>query len=158
MYETVFEITQKGYPWWLYGGLLLFVAFVFWVGWRNRESQTGKVALQASVFGLVLLLAAFGMSYSDRQSLLRAYQEGQYILVEGPVENFHPESEGGSRPERFRLGGVNFSYSTFEYTPGFNHTLPRGGPIREGLLVRIAHRNRIILRLETWRDTPPFER
>lgn len=55
---------------------------------------------------------------------------------------------GGHATESFVVQGIQFKYSDYIITAGFNHTSSHGGPIREGLLVRIWHRNGEILRLD----------
>jgi hypothetical protein len=46
---------------------------------------------------------------------------------------------------------VEFSYPDYTVTCGFNNTASRGGPIREGLQVRIHYVDQLILRLEVAR-------
>ena len=69
--------------------------------------------------------------------------------IEGPVEHFHPMPPDGHDRERFDVDGVNFSYSDYDVTAAFNNTQSHGGPIREGLPVRICYWGGEILRLET---------
>jgi hypothetical protein len=66
--------------------------------------------------------------------------QGHLAVVQGPVENFHPMPASGHDLERFTVSGVHFAYSDYVVTAGFNQTSSHGGPIREGLLVRISYR------------------
>jgi hypothetical protein len=50
--------------------------------------------------------------------------------------------------ERFTVNGVEFSQSDYVVTCGFNDTASHGGPIREGLQVRIHYVDNAILKLE----------
>jgi hypothetical protein len=69
--------------------------------------------------------------------------------VEGVVDNFQPGSGWtGKNWESFSVRGVTFEYSDGEVAPGFNRTASHGGPIRQGLPVRICYRDGQILRLE----------
>jgi hypothetical protein len=68
-----------------------------------------------------------------------AESRGQVSVVEGPIENFHPMPYGGHDTERFTVADVHFAYSDYAVTPGFNQTSSHGGPIREGLQVRITY-------------------
>jgi hypothetical protein len=77
-----------------------------------------------------------------------AVREGRCSVVAGLVENFHPDPPEDHASERFDVSGVHFEYSTFTIGSGFNLTVPQGGPMREGLPVRICYSNRRILRLE----------
>lgn len=58
----------------------------------------------------------------------------------------------GHDTERFRVGSVSFAYSDYIVESGFNRTSSHGGPIREGLAVRIHYSGQpshaTILRLE----------
>ncbi len=52
------------------------------------------------------------------------------------------------KSERFTVCGAAFSYSDYAVTAGFNNTSSHGGPIREGIWVRIAHLGNSIARVE----------
>ena len=58
----------------------------------------------------------------------------------------------GHATEHFVVNGVRFEYSDFEVTSGFNNTSSHGGPVRQGLYVRIHYIERnsknVILKLE----------
>ncbi len=77
-----------------------------------------------------------------------ALEEGNCEVIEGKVENFHPMPQEGHDTERFEVDGRHFSYSDYVVSAGFNNTSSHGGPISEGLKVRICHQSGIILRLE----------
>lgn len=47
-----------------------------------------------------------------------AYQNGDYQIVEGYVENFEPMSSDGYPPEKFEINGVKFEYSNRRMIPG----------------------------------------
>lgn len=80
-----------------------------------------------------------------------ALRSGGCQVVEGRVENFHPMQREGHDTEQFQVNGTPFSYSDYQLTAGFNNTASHGGPIREGLQVRICHQSGVILRLEVAR-------
>jgi hypothetical protein len=65
--------------------------------------------------------------------------------VEGPVTD---HANNGRGAESFAVNGHRFSYSDSVVTSGFHTTVALGGPIREGLYVRIACANGLIPRLE----------
>jgi len=60
-------------------------------------------------------------------------------VVEGLVEQFRPMPAVGHSEEHFTVPGVSFAYSDYELRSGFNTTSAHGGPIREGLEVRIHY-------------------
>ena len=77
-----------------------------------------------------------------------ALRSGKYQVGEGRVENFVPMPVSGHAMESFSVGGVDFSYSDYSVTAGFNKTSSHGGPIRTGLPVGISYVDNEILRLE----------
>jgi hypothetical protein len=58
---------------------------------------------------------------------------------------------GESWRATFRVGDVRFAYSDFRVSCGFNNTTSHGGPVREGLHVRIHYVEGIILKFEVAR-------
>jgi hypothetical protein len=75
-------------------------------------------------------------------------REGQYSVVEGPVTDFVPMPYEGQSQENFAVNGHRFSYSDYSMTAGLRNAASHGGPIREGLYVRISYSGNLILRLE----------
>ena len=69
-------------------------------------------------------------------------------FIEGTVSQFIPMPYTGHAMESFVVHGVRFAYSDYVITAGFNNTSSHGGPIREGLPVRIWYRGNEILRLD----------
>jgi hypothetical protein len=50
--------------------------------------------------------------------------------------------------ETFKVQGQSFSYSDFVVVPGFHNATSHGGPIRDGLNVRVTHVGDVILKIE----------
>lgn len=73
---------------------------------------------------------------------------GRVSVVEGVVSHFDPEPPEGHHDESFDVSAQHFSYSHYVLSGGFNHSRGAGGPIRDGLQVRIAYLDGQILRLE----------
>ena len=69
-------------------------------------------------------------------------------MIEGVVTDFQPMPSSGHGQESFTVSGVHFTYSDFVVTSGFHRTNYRGGPVRDGLHVRIHYRGQDIARLE----------
>jgi hypothetical protein len=69
-------------------------------------------------------------------------------VVEGVVHDFVPMPFDGHPHESFEVAGHSYEYSDFEVTQGFNNTQSHGGPMRDGLRVRIADVGGRIARLE----------
>ena len=152
-YTTVFEVTHKGFDWWFPAFGLIFVFFGPLIIRRHKGSI--KWAYAIVIFALLWSLVSFSSRYSRYRDFRRAYQGGQYLVVEGPVEDFHPMPWGGHQDECFSVQRMRFCYSDYSPTPGFNNTSSHGGPIRAGLPVRVAYFGNTILRLEIKSDSAP---
>jgi hypothetical protein len=164
-YKLIYDVTQELPPVWFPAFGLVFVAIGLML-WRSREkwpfvgergpwrSLGARRAFSGFYLGFSILwttvttVAMLGGACSARRTL----ESGQAPVVEGPVEDFEPMGSGGHKFERFRVENVRFEYSDYAMTSGFNRTSTHGGPIREGLQVRIHYkgqpRNATILRLE----------
>jgi hypothetical protein len=86
----------------------------------------------------------FGITYNEYRAAATALKEGQYSIAEGPVANF----VSGPKQESFTVGNRSFSYSDSIVTAGFRQTASHGGPIHEGLYVRLTYVGNLIVRLE----------
>jgi hypothetical protein len=171
VYVTIFSVGDVPIYWWAplapLVGLLFGVALV-WLTSRGAldtlpnvllrgVGPANRVKLKALGWFLVILSVAWVsvasvVVFGEWQALRGALRTGAYRVVEGPVEDFKPMPSSGKGLETFRVRGVEFSLSDFEMTSGFHTTTYNGGPIREGLNVRIAYlpyrRRNVILRLE----------
>ena len=153
---TVFEITQKPFQWWFSAvglagipiGVILIQIAKKWPSQR-RAKVTGYAML---VFGTLWSAVAFSGTYFQYRKCVRAYQTRSYEVVEGNVENFHPMPFEGHQDECFSVQSKRFCYSDYEIQAGFNRSSSHGGPIRQGLPVRIAYYSGQILRLEIRSD------
>jgi len=158
-YETVFALSDVRYaalPYVLGG--LGFVAIgvglvVFPPGGPHRIGRwIGRgFGVLFLAFSLFWTLTAFFGSYADYRRVADAIAAGRYAVVEGRVHDFRPMPAHGHALEHFCVQQACFAYSDFEASPGFNNTASHGGPIREGLPVRVAHVGNTIVRLEVMR-------
>jgi hypothetical protein len=149
-YELVFDVSRDSFdPSPLCIGLALVLAGIYM--WFTRDSvglfrsriktRAGRtlfagVYLGFAVLATTLIAAVGGYRYWRAERTLR---KGEFAVVEGPVEYFHPMPDEGRGVERFTVRGVQFAYSEYIWSPRFNKTASHGGPIREGLWVRIAY-------------------
>jgi hypothetical protein len=104
-----------------------------------------KLAYFVLAFSVLWTTVAFLTSGRDYLALQKALKGGNVDIVEGRVENFVSTPD---KSERFTVCGAAFSYSDYLVTAGFNNTSSHGGPIREGIWVRIAYLGNSIARLE----------
>jgi hypothetical protein len=155
-YKVVFDVTSAGYKTWSFSlvGLVLAVVGGFLVRYRDRLPMRGpKVVVRAFpfvFFGFAILwtLLAFGSTFTEYRSLRSAVRDGRVSIIEGTLSQFKPMPYTGHAMERFCVRATCFEYSDYVVTSGFNNTSSHGGPIREGLRVRIAHIRGTIVRLE----------
>ena len=150
-YTTLFDITQKGFPWLFDTGGLIIGAVGIEVIRRKKASY--KWAWGVAAFGILWSVISFSASYSQKRDALHVYATGQYRIVEGPVESYEEEALGKS--ECFSTQGKRFCYSDYIIAPGFNNTAWHGGPIRPGLPVRVSYVDNTILKLEVTSDMAP---
>jgi len=113
------------------------------------------VAAAVSVVLAVLALAVHGKK--DHCLFLKhAMDQGLTLVAEGRVANFVPMPFEGHQNERFSVADVQFEYSDYTKTPAFHNARSHGGPIREGINVRITYmpnpdlRSNDIVRLESF--------
>ena len=171
-YNTVFEITQKPFEWWWSAFGLIFVAvgvivILFgphlnpWSSWKQKGLRFAVKPQYVGWFFVIFAsswtLLAFASTYSSYRESRDAYQRGRYSVVEGFVEDFHPMPYAGHQLECFKVQKERFCYSDYVVSPTFNQSVSHGGPMREGLPVRIAYYeddnfNGHILRLEVRAD------
>jgi hypothetical protein len=159
-YRTVFELSFR------YLDLIwLFLAILFFaVGLQRYRAQDAKKSRTSQrISGIfVMFLSMLCFWTATRSEIIvylkmkRALREGNYQVAEGRVEHFVPMPYQGHAAETFDVRGVRFSYSTYDVTPCFKYTASHGGPIREGLEVRISYKatddirgDNCILKLET---------
>jgi hypothetical protein len=155
-YRTVFDIGKKGFNWWFpLAGVpfLLAGTVLIWLGKRNRWPLSRRLLGYFMVaFSLFWSLAAFTSTYSEYHELRTAYRNGEFSVVEGTVTNFQPMPYEGHKDECFTVASHSFCYSDFMISAGFNNSASHGGPIRDGLPVRVSYVGGNIVRLEVRAD------
>lgn len=92
--------------------------------------------LRGVVYFLVFLtlLGGVGFVYTNMKTAL-ASARNTCILEEGKVEDFVAFLSG----DQFKVNDTKFKYSSNSITGGFNHPSKKGGPIAEGLQVRLCY-------------------
>jgi len=164
-FTTVFDAGRQGWQtWWFPAAGLIFVGIggllVFTPEPMQRlfpqELQVRARPIFSWFFLLFSLLwtgAVFGTTFQEYETVKAVFGAGRYSVAEGPVTNFVPMPYTGHAEESFTVNGHRFSYSDYVVTQGFNNTASHGGPIREGLYVRITYYGNLILRLEVAQQT-----
>jgi hypothetical protein len=161
-YRVVFDNTTIGYTGWHFAsfgmvGVLIgaiLVAIVKRRGalpfkwWSTRPRASKRFALYILIFSLFWTITAFYSTYAQFAALKKAQANGTAQVVAGVVTHFTPMPATGHAMERFCVQETCFSYSDYVITAGFNHTSSHGGPIREGLPVRVTYVGAAIIKLE----------
>jgi uncharacterized membrane protein len=150
-YRVVFDVTQtwpdlKG-P--VLGLGLVCVALLAWkfrqsdVGWHGFFRPTPWVKTLFAgcylVFAVLWTLVVTLVTLVSHHRAVEALRDGRARVVEGVVAGFDPMPAEGHKSERFTVGDVHFTYSDYEVIPGFHQARSHGGPVREGLPVRIHY-------------------
>lgn len=159
-YQTIFEATSEPYRnlTFLIPGLAVSAvgAVLVWrpallerFGYKQRGWRVFSWLF--FLFAVLWTLSAGFLLVSRDLAASQELARGNCSVIEGVVENFHPMPKSGHDTERFEVNGVHFSYSDYATSRGFNNTASHGGPISEGLQVRICHNSGDILRLEVAR-------
>jgi hypothetical protein len=163
-YQLIYDVTQASPPYWFPAAGLVGVVLgaLLWLfgarlpaarrgPWRSPRSQKIFAAVFLG-FSVLWTAGAAATVLGEDCAGRRALQSGTDRVVEGPVQEFHPMPYEGHDTERFRVADVRFAYSDYILEGGFNRTSSHGGPIREGLMVRIHYSGQpshaTILRLE----------
>jgi hypothetical protein len=144
-YTTVFDVSQSGYAaWWFPAAGLAF--FLFCAIFVNRMRRL------ALAFTALWTILVFASTYADYRDAVAKLREGRYAIAEGPVTEFAKLPKGvwqmNQKAETFVVGGQRFTYHGAVVTAGFHQMASQGGPIHEGLQVRITYSGPDILRLE----------
>jgi hypothetical protein len=157
-YQVVFDAAKVGYKSWPFPafGLIFVVVGALLVAtrkhlpgrWKNHPRASSAFAYFFFGFAVLWTLVAFVGTYRDYSSLVSAKNAGDVQIVEGRVTNFRPMPVTGHSMEKFTVGTNSFEYSDYVVTAGFNNTSSHGGPIREGLPVRITFVGNTIIKLE----------
>jgi hypothetical protein len=160
-YQTVFDASATAGPDWRMVGIcfaLVVAAIVFfalrrrWARWPFWPPSLRGLITPFAVFYLIatcfFVVTIIGTNSRNSRALVSKQSSNEYKVVEGRVTQFVAAPFSGHEDERFCVQEECFSYSDYVITGGFNTTSAHGGPIHEGLLVRISYVGGIIVKIE----------
>jgi hypothetical protein len=150
-YQAVYDIQQVIYPaWWLtaVGIVIISIGALIFSAKRRSSDLTEKLLPIGFMFFGLLWLAGGAFNYFEVLKVRAAVKAGNYEVVEGIVRDFVPMPYSGGGKESFSVNGRWFSYSDFHLGIGFNQSKSHGGPIREGLKVKVSFIGESIVKLE----------
>ncbi len=159
-YEMYYDAALYGFTAWTSVLITLpFVAAVIFL-FSKPTSYWGAPKVSAKLINgfryfylcmtLFFLITSLSETYSNYLLYKNYVENNEFQVVEGVVTNFQPYVERRS-PEEFCVNDVCFKFRDYLTTWGFNQNASDGGPIHEGLQVRIAYvegEENIIVRLE----------
>jgi len=150
---TLFDIANVEFRGWNFVniGLLFVVVGITMKALEARWNVTFTIPWLANIvfFGSVFWSIGIGGGmYRQYHNIQTQYTSGAFSSVTGKVEKFTPSSKNRHNVESFFVGDKRFSYSDYILTPGFNNMRENGGPIFEGLFVRVGYIDDVIVRLE----------
>lgn len=135
LYECAWEYDRHAFIplMMLIGGIIIFY----------RERPKGFQCVLMAIFIAVSAATSIFMvveQVDQYNKIVVAYQQGDYLIVEGYVENFHPMPKEGHDTEEFDLNGVHFEYSDYTVQQGYHNALSHGGVITsDGQHLRIGY-------------------
>ena len=151
-YVVAFNILDSGYRQWWFPtvgllGMTFGIVFVS-VAERIKRENGGPLKVVILTLGSMWVFMTFALTYGDYRNCCQTLASGKASYVEGSVDNFVPMPVQGHANEKFTVMGVPFNYSDYEVEAGFNNASSHGGPIRQGLPVRIWYIGNEIVKLE----------
>jgi hypothetical protein len=151
-YVTVFDITKEGYRccWPAFLGLPLALLCGVTLALLRRLRVLVPLWIIAFVcmFSFAWTISSLLATVPRTHHLLFAARHGHCEITEGVVTNFSAMPYEGHQDESFVVGDTYFCYSDYDVRPGFHKSQSHGGPIHEGLQVRILHLGNEIARLD----------
>ena len=150
MFTTVYDIRTEELSSlmkeFLTGGICLFigglVVMFYWKATRQDSRSNslapliGSVALGMSAFFLFISLVPL---YFTPREAKRIFDNNLYLVIEGVPENYHPMPKEGHEEESFDIQGVQFHYSDYNPSFGYNNAASLGGVIHANKYYRITY-------------------
>ena len=163
VYRVVYDVTRDGLShmvnteWPAFVIPCIFpIVIVFILKWgdkpwkRNGKEVKVRRSIRKLLVGFLALMSIGAPTciFADYWTLRSALIQKRCKVAEGRVTNYSPMPAEGHKEESFNVNGEFFHYSDFSLTAGFNNATSLGGPIREGLQVRIYYLNNELALLE----------
>lgn len=155
-YRVIYDVSQEPIvePIFLWLGLLfILVGFLYVVASRqvvlnSRKENSNKLNKKKANFFLFFTILIFIANLAHGYITHKRLSFGKPSIVEGVIEQFKPMNYAGHDYEKFCVSNICFTYSDFITTGGFNNTSSHGGPIRQGLYMRISYMDSVIVKIE----------
>ena len=125
------------------------VAFAAWkdmdLKWSEESRPRFRSVAPLVAVALMLLTGLEGAQQLSAWDLSRQLESGKATVIAGSVQDAHGDSGGY---ECFTVSADRFCYLDGPTSVGFHQAATNGGPIRNGLHVRVSAIGEVIVRLE----------
>lgn len=157
-YVTVFEVAHEAVPLWIPFTLVIFSLFAAIFILLTNDTPILRTVVKVCVFLFACLWAAFvAYTFHHRHLAVKAYQDGEYKVVEGTVHHY----SWNGKHECFSVRAIEFCHGTanaigWDPPLRFGPTTWPVGSMRDGSPVRVAYSQGEyprILRLEIARNS-----
>jgi len=146
-YSVVYDSTRTNLWWWLTWSPATVLGLLFiWLILRGLRSLPHRPTKQRLLLLLLLVLVCaggvwrLGFCYYVSRHFYLYY--GPYTTIEGVVKNYRVFRTTSSIGEQFEVNGIRFGYIDSFQWKCFHKAAANGGPIHEGLPVRISYATR----------------
>jgi len=118
--------------------------------WRNKEWKSLLAPVFVTAWAVFwLYLHNFPFVVGHISTLVRAYRDGRYQVVEGQVQVLHEQpATGHTKGDIIRVNGKEFEVNYFYATPAYRNTLAHGGVLGSGVYARLYYYNGEIVRVD----------
>jgi hypothetical protein len=155
-YTVVFDVRESGYRYgWIATAPLILAVFApIWVyavlRYRGRKLPRWCYAIMPLP---PVALSAFWLltSWTDYSRLRSALEQGRCVVVEGVIQDYRAAPPTGHGKESFVVNSQYFEFQEGASMPGFSFERRNGGPLANGVRVRVHHMGNDIARLEVAR-------
>ena len=121
-------------------GLLLFFYTKNYGAPGFIRSKSKYWGLAVGLFSLLIFLGIAATRFRDYYEVKSMFDQKQYSIIEGKVQDYHPMPASGHDTERFRVDSLYFEFSDFDWSKfGYNNAASHGGAIRPNQYVQIVY-------------------
>jgi len=151
--QVVFDSTTSEAGWLLSASPYLLVGavlvlFGLWVAHVNWKRGWGPRLLGIGLTLMLIFAVLSRYPYYHWVFFSQYLDFGPDQTVEGPVEHYLARQSGEVNFEQFTVNGVLLGYGSLGLPKCFHRPAANGGPIREGLPVRITYNGSCIVKVE----------
>lgn len=126
---------------------LLLVAVLFYLKVRHLWKKMLMIIPVFTIIGVIGLSVSGYYTGKEYRELKKVILNNEHSVIEGPVADFISQSDTGLIPESFTVDGVSFSYYDNKSSSAFHESSINGGPLKDGLKVRIFYYEKKIIGL-----------